>query len=177
MRALHRTKRKKGEPGASWLLRTTKNTGSRRTISIPKVAVTALGRQETEIRQLKAAMGEEWVEGDFVFPSAKGTPLDVSNVLHRFQKVSVAAGLPKLRFYDLRHTHASLLIAGGMHPKLIAERLGHASIKLTMDTYGHLFEVSDREASAARDRLFGGKNPVERAARAKVVPLRKMKAG
>jgi hypothetical protein len=52
-----------------------------------------------------------------------------------------------IRFYDLRHAHASLLIAEGVHPKKIAERLGHASIKLTMDTYGHLFDGSDRESA------------------------------
>lgn len=171
MRALHRTKQKKGEPGASWLLRTTKNTGSRRTISIPEIAVAALGRHKEEIRQLMTAVGDEWIEGDFVFPSAKGTQLDVSNALHLFQKVSVAADLPKLRFYDLRHTHVSLLIAGGLHPKLIAERLGHASIKLTMGTYGHLFEGSDREASAAMDHLYSGKNAGEKVAHEKWCPL------
>ena len=63
--------------------------------------------------------------------------------------------MPKIRFYDLRHTHASLLIAEGVHPKKIAERLGHASIKLTMDTYGHLFDGSDRESAERMERLFG----------------------
>ncbi len=176
MRALHRTKKKKDEPGATWLLRTTKNTGSRRTLSIPDVTVAALHRQQDKIQELKAFVGDDWIEGDFVFPSTKGTPLDVSNVLHRFQKLSVEAGLPKLRFYDLRHTHASLFIAAGMHPKLIAERLGHASIKLTMDTYGHLFEGSDREAADHMDRLFGSKRPAQPDS-GKVVPLgRKEKA-
>jgi hypothetical protein len=62
--------------------------------------------------------------------------------------------LPRIRFYHLRHTHASLLIAEGVHAKKIAERLGHASIKLTMDTYGHLFEGSDQESAERMDRIF-----------------------
>jgi Phage integrase family len=64
-------------------------------------------------------------------------------------------GLPKLLVYDVRHTHASLLINEGVHPKRISERLGHSSIKLTMDTYGHLFEGSDRDSADKMERLFG----------------------
>jgi integrase len=108
---------------------------------------------------LKKAVGSSWGEGGFVFASDRGSPLDISNVLHHFQRLCRSLELPKLRFYDLRHTHASLLIAQGMHPKLIAERLGHSSIKLTMDTYGHLFEGSDLEAASAMQRLFGEQRP------------------
>ena len=71
-------------------------------------------------------------------------------MLRRFQKVCADNGLPRLRVYDLRHSHASLLINEGVHPKKISERLGHSSIKLTMDTYGHLFEGSESR--------LGGKN-------------------
>ena len=63
-----------------------------------------------------------------------------------FRAICEANGLPKLRLYDLRHTHASLLIHEGVHPKKISERLGHSSIKLTMDTYGH----SSKAATATR---------------------------
>ncbi len=104
--------------------------------------------------------------------SAKGTPLDISNVLHHFQKVCADAELPKLRYYDLRHTHASLLIANGLHPKLSAERLAHSSIKLTLDTYGHLFEGSDPETAKKMDQLFGTKTPTKPAGH-KVVQIRK----
>ena len=64
------------------------------------------------------------------------------------------AGIPRIRFYDLRYTHASLLIAEGVHPKRISERLGHASIKLTMDL-GHLFDGSDKESADRMQKLFG----------------------
>lgn len=175
MRALHRTKKKKGEEGQTWLLRTTKTTGSRRTVSVPEVAVDVLTQQKVEVDQAKKANPETWVDNELVFPSTKGTPLDISNVLHHFQKVCTDAELPKLRYYDLRHTHASLLIANGLHPKLIAERLGHSSIKLTMDTYGQLFEGSDREAAKKMDQLLGAKTPTKPAGR-KVVSIRKKAA-
>lgn len=154
-RALHRTKRKSGEDGKTWMLREPKTAGSRRTLSIPTIAVTALEKHRADQRTLKKFVGDKWVEMNFVFTSDVGTPLDISNVLHHFQRICAVAGLPKLRFYDLRHTHASLLIAKGKHPKVIASRLGHASIKLTMDTYGHLFDNGDREAADAMDSLFG----------------------
>jgi integrase len=66
-----------------------------------------------------------------------------------------AAISKRLRLYDLRHTHASLLIKEGVHPKRISERLGHSSIKLTMDTYGHLFDGADQESAAKMAKLFG----------------------
>ena len=92
-----------------------------------------------------------------MFPSEIGTPLEERNVLRRFQKICQENGLPKLRIYDLRHTHASLLIHEGVHPKRISERLGHSSIKLTMDTYGHLFEGSDRDSAAKMEKLLAPK--------------------
>ena len=98
--------------------------------------------------------GDRWIENGLVFPSQIGTPLDESNVLLRFQKTCTDNGLPKLRLYDLRHTHASLLINEGVHPKKIAARLGHASITLTMDTYGHLFDGSDQDAADKIEQIF-----------------------
>jgi integrase len=100
--------------------------------------------------------GQTWQDHGLVFASEIGTPLDERNVLRRFQAICEANDLPRLRLYDLRHTHASLLIHEGVHPKKIAERLGHSSIKLTMDTYGRLFEGSDRDSAEKLERLFGG---------------------
>lgn len=65
-----------------------------------------------------------------------------------------------MRFHDLRHTHAAMLIAQGEHPKVIQNRLGHSSIKVTLDTYGHLFEGLDVAAAERLDTVFG-LSPVE----------------
>jgi integrase len=134
-RALHRTKRPHGgdDPGAWFTLRQPKTPGSRRTIEIPEVTVEALLRHRESQARLKDLAGSSWQEQKLVFTTNIGTPLDTSNILHDFQRLLKRAGMEKMRFYDLRHTHASLLIAVGVHPKKIAERLGHASIKLTMD--------------------------------------------
>jgi integrase len=90
-------------------------------------------------------------EGDLIFPSEKGTPLDGRNMVRRyFEPALRKAGLPRIRFHDLRHSFASLLIAEGAHPKLISEQLGHASVQITLDRYGHLIDQSYGDAS---DRL------------------------
>jgi integrase len=106
-------------------------------------------------KETRALAGAKWQENGLVFPSEVGTPAEERNVLRRFQKICTDNDLPKLRVYDLRHSHASLLINEGVHPKNISERLGHSSIKLTMDTYGHLFEGSDRDSADKMEGLFG----------------------
>lgn len=77
-------------------------------------------------------------EEDHVFLSSAGGPIDPDNVDRAFKRHLTLAGLPDIRFHDLRHTHASLLIAAGVHPKAIQAHLGHASITTTLNTYGHL---------------------------------------
>jgi len=123
--------------------------------------------------QARLLAGPSWKDQKLVFSTKAGTPIDTSNIFHRFQQTLSKAGLPRMRFYDLRHTHASLLIAEGVHPKKIAERLGHASIKLTMDLYGHLFEGSDRESAERMQRIFGQHPPAQSGTNAarKVVAL------
>jgi hypothetical protein len=124
-------------------------------IDFPDFVRALLIEERRRVIESRALAGKSWKENGLVFPSEVGTPLEERNVLRRFQAVCEANGLPRLRLYDLRHTHASLLIHEGVHPKKISERLGHSSIKLTMDTYGHLFEGSDRDAAEKMERLFG----------------------
>ncbi|MBL0158261.1 MAG: site-specific integrase [Bryobacterales bacterium] len=169
--SLQFTRRRKGEEGPRWLLKGPKTAGSRRTIELPAVAVEALQRHQDVQTEQKALAGAEWQDLGFVFTSGRGTPLDTGNALHRFQKLCAEAELPKIRFYDLRHTHASLLIHEGVHPKKIAERLGHSSIRLTMDTYGHLFDGSDRESAETMDRLFGQTRGPEDSPEELVLPI------
>jgi integrase len=173
-RALHRTKRKREDRDAGeWFqFLPPKTAGSRRTIEIPLVTVNALTEHRAQQKTLARLADRIWTEDELVFSTQRGRPLDTSNVLHHFHEVLSKAQLPEIRFYDLRHTHASLLISQGVHAKKIAERLGHSSIKLTMDTYGHLFEGSDRESADKMQKLFG--SPAKRqtpAPRAKVLQM------
>lgn len=93
---------------------------------------------------------------DYVFASGRATPLDGRNVSRMFSVTLKRAGLPLIRFHDLRHTFASLLIAQGAHAKFISEQLGHASSQITLDRYGHLFDqgYSD-ESEKLEAALFG----------------------
>lgn len=95
---------------------------------------------------------------DLIFASERGTPLDGRNAVRRyFEPALRRARLPRIRFHDLRHTFASLLIAQRAHPKLIQEQLGPASIQVTLDRYGHLMDQSVGDASDELEAaLFGG---------------------
>ena len=93
---------------------------------------------------------------DYVFSSERGTPLDGRNVSRMFTATLKRTGLPTIRFHDLRHTFASLLIQQGAHPKYVSEQLGHASSQITLDRYSHLFETSYADESAKLEAaLFG----------------------
>lgn len=108
---------------------------------------------------LKAALARlpSRFKGDIVFVGADGGPIDPDNFAHRdWRRALRRADLRRIRFHDLRHTYASLLIAQGAHPKYIQAQLGHASIQTTLDRYGHLMpEVHEAEARKLDRQIFG----------------------
>lgn len=119
--------------------------GEARSISLPRFLV-------AELREYLAATGLRG--GAHLFPAERGGPLRQSNFYARVFKPAVRTvdSVPDaLRFHDLRHTCAALLIAQGAHPKAIQERLGHGSIDVTMDTYGHLYESAEDALAEALD--------------------------
>jgi hypothetical protein len=94
-------------------------------------------------------------DADPVFASEHGTPLDGRNMIRVvFAPALKRSGLPRMRFHDLRHTFASLLIAQGAHVKYISEQLGHASVQITLDRYGHLFDQSYADESAKLEKAL-----------------------
>jgi integrase len=94
---------------------------------------------------------------DLVFPTENGTPEDATNMVRwRFLPALRRAKLPKIRFHNLRHTYASLLIAQGEYPKYIQSQLGHSSINVTMDIYGHLMDTVNRRAATQLGKLVLG---------------------
>ncbi|MCC7193972.1 MAG: site-specific integrase [Gemmatimonadaceae bacterium] len=96
----------------------------------------------------------KWEDWGLVFPSTVGTPLEGNNVTHRLQAILKAHGLPKLRFHDLRHTCATLLLAQGVHPRVVMEILGHSQFSLTMDTYSHVIPALQRDAADRMEALL-----------------------
>lgn len=122
---------------------------SRRTINLPAVTVSTLYAHRNRQSEERAVAGTRWQDWGVVFPSTIGTPMEACNLTHRFHKITADAKLPKIRFHDLRHTAATLLLAQGVHPRLVMDTLGHSSISLTMNTYSHVLpamraEVADR---------------------------------
>lgn len=98
-----------------------------------------------------------------IFSTIDGTPLHERNVTVRhFKPLPKAAGLPKdLRLYDLRHTHATLLLIAGTYPKIVSERLGHSSVTLTLDTYSHVLPGMQRESAIKLNAMLFGDDAAE----------------
>ena len=96
-----------------------------------------------------------WQNGDLVFTSTVGTPVDVGNLTYKsFRPLLDRGGLPRVRFHDLRHTCATLLLSKGTHPKIVQEMLGHATISQTMDTYSHVLpDMQEKAVSAMESAL------------------------
>jgi integrase len=90
-----------------------------------------------------------------VFTTSTGRPISPRNVLRHFKGVIEKSGLPEIRFHDLRHTHATLLLAAGVHPKVVQERLGHSQISLTLDTYSHVIPSLQTEAADQFETILG----------------------
>jgi integrase len=130
-------------------------------ITKPKSAksVRAIALTPTLVAELKRhRLAARWSdEDDLLFSSSHRTTLDGRNMVREvFDPAVRRAKLPKMRFHDLRHTFASLLIAQGAHPKYISEQLGHASVQITMDRYSHLFDQSySDESDKLEAALFG----------------------
>jgi integrase len=91
-----------------------------------------------------------------VFTTRLGKLLIARNVFRSFQRVLARAGIPHQRFHDLRHTCATLLLAQGIHPRVVMENLGHSQISLTMNTYSHVVPELQKEAAGRIDDLLNG---------------------
>src|SRR5690606_20166790 len=99
------------------------------------------------IKQKEEMIRYNYLDTDLVFTSRNGKPIEPRNLRDYFANIIKKAGLPPIRFHDLRHTHATLLLQQGVHPKIVSERLGHASIRITLDTYSHVIPSMQKEAA------------------------------
>lgn len=134
-------------PGGGLNLQQPKTKTSIRTIKLGAETVKALSNQKSSISREKESAGNLWHETDFVFPSAVGTAMDATNLLKVFRRLLRNAKLPVIRFHDLRHTAASLMLNNGVDVLVASSRLGHAKPSITLDVYGHL--IASRQATAA----------------------------
>jgi integrase len=81
-------------------------------------------------------------------------PVTPGNVNRHMKRIAARAGVPPIRFHDLRHTHATMMLVQGVHPKMVSERLGHATVAMTLDTYSHVIPDMQDGAAAAFDELL-----------------------
>jgi integrase len=131
-----------------------KTARSRRKIHLSRTALAALrGHKDRQAFERHAA-GAAWNGHGLVFCDAIGEPLSPTNETKRFQRAVATAGLPVIRFHDLRHTAATILLTRGVLVKLVSEMLGHSSIVLTLDTYSHVIPAMHADAAAAMDAVF-----------------------
>jgi integrase len=135
-------------------LKILKTEHSRRSISLPQFAIAALRAHRARQLEERLQAGELWADHGLVFTTVLGKPLDSRNVVRRFKRALQQADLPDQRFYDLRHTCASLLLVQGVHPRVVMEILGHSQISLTMNTYSHVAPQLQGEAAQRMDALF-----------------------
>jgi integrase len=132
-----------------------KSRNSRRTLALPEFALAALKSHKVRQTEDRLKAGALWCNGlNLVFTTPLGEPLNPSSLTRRFRLALTALKLPQMRFHDLRHSCAALLIAEGVHPRLIMETLGHSQISLTMNRYGHVGQVVQREVAGHMDGLI-----------------------
>jgi len=131
-----------------------KSAAGRRVIALGIATIEKLQKhQHLQVGEIQTA-GKFWKENDMIFPSSTGTPMDPSNLYHNFKRLLKEAGLPDVRFHDLRHTAATLMLQQGIHPKVVQERLGHSDISMTLNTYSHVLPVMQDEAAEKLDDLL-----------------------
>ena len=124
---------------------------SRRSIALGAEVVVALREHRAAQLERRLRLGSDYADQDLVFPAGTGGPLDPNRIWKQFPKTVAAAGVGPLRFHDLRHTAATLMLKAGTHARIVAERLGHASTSLTNDTYSHVVPSMQKDAAAAID--------------------------
>jgi integrase len=127
---------------------------SRRTIVLPNFTIAALRAHRDRQAFERTRAGERWEGRDLVFTSPAGHPLHGPTVTRRFQQLLADAGLERMRFHDLRHSCASLLLAQGVPLSSIMDVLGHSSIATTRNIYAHLGDELREEAAQAMDEAI-----------------------
>jgi integrase len=154
-RGVLRVRRTLTREGGSFALGEPKTKKSRRTIRLTTAAVEALKEHLSRQLEEMERMGSLYQPGGLVFATETGTIINPSNLRNRsFKPLLKRAGLRLIRFHDLRHTCATLLLSKNVNPKVVSEMLGHASVRITLDTYSHLMpDMQEMAAKALEEAL------------------------
>jgi integrase len=151
-------------PGKGYVEAEPKTQKSRRSVVIAPFALEALKQHRERQREAEITAGPLWQDHDFVFCTSIGTHLNPTrDMLDQLKVLLKKAGLPDIRFHDLRHSAATLLLSVGVHPKVVQEILGHSQISITMDVFSHVLPGMQQEAmsrlnDAIREGMLSGVN-------------------
>ena len=149
--------------GQGMIFRQPKTRLSRRAIALSPAAVALLRQHRRRQAETRLLAGPAYADRGLVFTSGLGAPVEPGNLLRAWGTIIAAADVGHVRFHDLRHAHATLLLRQGVHPKIVSERLGHASIAITLDTYSHVVPGLQEAAAAQLDALLADPEATEAA--------------
>ncbi|HLI70789.1 MAG TPA: tyrosine-type recombinase/integrase [Ktedonobacteraceae bacterium] len=131
-----------------------KTAKGRRKVILPQFVIEALKQHRQYQLERKEQAGDKWEENDFVFPNLYGRFWEPTYLDQMFKRLLVKSGLPVVRFHDLRHSAATILLGMGIHPKVVQELLGHSQISITLDTYSHVLPSMQQEAMKKLNERF-----------------------
>ena len=152
--SVHRTMSRVG--GYGYRESEPKTRSSRRRIVLPNVALDALKEHRIQQDVVRMEVGDKWHEKGLVFCDRYGGFFSPDRVLWSFSKLLSKVGLPYMRFHDLRHSAATILLVASVHSKVLQERLGHSTISMTLDVYSHVLPSMQQEAANKIDDIFKG---------------------
>lgn len=144
-------------PGVGLVYGPPKSSRSRRTVPLPAASVRALRAHRARQAAETLALEPTWVDSGLVFTSTVGTVIEPRNLTRFFDELIVKSGVRRIRFHDLRHTCASLLLAQGVPARVVMDVLGHSQLAITTDLYSHVMPTALREAADAMDRALGSR--------------------
>jgi integrase len=143
--------------GGTMVFRQPKTAKGRRMIALSPSLALVLKEHKEKLAAERIMVGAKLKETDLVFGTPEGKPLLPDSISNAWARVVKRAGLSHFRLHDARHTHASLLLKQGAHPKIVQERLGHATISTTLDLYSHVAPGLQEKAAAGFDEVLSHK--------------------
>jgi integrase len=129
-------------------------TGKGRSVAMTDRLVQMLRSHKAEQNKRKLLLGESYEDYGLVFCQGNGKPFQPSELTRAYNKLIKKAGVTPVRFHDLRHTHATLMLKQQIHPKIVSERLGHSKVGITLDTYSHVLPNMQKEAADQFDQIL-----------------------
>ena len=142
-----------------------KTAKGKRSLALDPATAAALREHRARQAEERLMVGPGWQDSGLVFTWADGRPLHPERFSRWFERLAREAGLPKIRLHDVRHSYATAALAAGVPAKVVSERLGHANIAITMDTYSHVLPGMDEHAASVVARLILDDEPSDEAAR------------